>query len=72
MQIKIVGIVIAVPPLKSPAYLYRWFLAWKRNEIMGPGFRHLEKAMREATAAIKGFAKAMKEANIEEEGGDVE
>jgi len=67
-EVKILGIVFALPPLKSPSLLFRWFLAWKRAQILVPGFRRIKETMHGAAEAINGLAKAMKDANMEEEG----
>lgn len=68
MEVKILGIVVAVPPLSSPAHLFRWFLAWKKAQILVPAFKSLEEAMRGAADAAKRLAKAMKDADMEEQG----
>lgn len=68
MEIKILGIVLALPPLSSPSSLLRWFLAWRTVQILAPAFLRYEEAVRKATDAFKGFAQAMKDADMEEDG----
>lgn len=59
MEIKIVGIVIAIPPLSSPGYLLQWFLRWRMAQILGPELLRLEEAMKRASDACRNFAEAI-------------
>lgn len=64
-RVRIIGTVFVVGTTVPPSALLKWFLEWKKAQILTPALIDLAETAHKTADAITKLAKVMREAHLE-------